>query len=300
MPKYMSEPFHHKHPYLSVITLLIALLIATDFISNLIGFNRHYGVGWSHLRYASNNFLQNDGDFDDGAAWGDWTRRHFSGRYGGGGFDTLRGGNGDDALDGGRGFDTLHGRGGDDRLDGGTGFDTLYGGDGNDVLDGGRGFDTLHGGDGNDELDGGRGHDTLFGGPGQDRLSGGKGHDLFVLYQGFHAEGEVNLDHVHDFSRDSSSGNSSKDGTADGGSDRIRVDTDAGNETTLDALRVAANIRWAQDSNYSGEESGYNDGGLNDTIIYDTRGTVDISDDIMLMVLEDFTQELTMDFFKVK
>lgn len=78
------------------------------------------------------------------------------------GADTLRGGEGDDHLDGGTGDDTLSGDEGADRLSGGTGDDFLFGDDGADVLDGG---------DGNDELDGGKGADTIDGGAGIDTLT---------------------------------------------------------------------------------------------------------------------------------
>ena len=54
------------------------------------------------------------------------------------------------------------------RQDGGGGDDTLTGGDNTDLLEGGAGDDTLSGGAGNDTLDGGTGTDSLTGGAGSD------------------------------------------------------------------------------------------------------------------------------------
>jgi len=65
-------------------------------------------------------------------------------------------------------------------LKGGKGDDTLEGGAGDDRLRGGKGDDTLEGGAGDDRLRGGKGDDTLEGGAGDDILKGGKGDDTFV------------------------------------------------------------------------------------------------------------------------
>ncbi|MFC7499783.1 hypothetical protein ACFQRC_11195 [Enterovirga sp. GCM10030262] len=72
---------------------------------------------------------------------------------------TIRGGLGDDMLDGRDGADFLFGADGDDELIGGSGADRL---------DGGAGFDRLRGGSGNDDLDGGVGGDVMSGGSGND------------------------------------------------------------------------------------------------------------------------------------
>jgi len=61
--------------------------------------------------------------------------------YGGGGPDTLIGGEGDDSI---------YGQGGPDILQGGSGNDALYGGGGPDVLTGGEGADVLRGGEAGD------------------------------------------------------------------------------------------------------------------------------------------------------
>ena len=134
------------------------------------------------------------------------------------------------------------------------------------------------------ELRGYSGDDILIGGVGIDRLSGGSGDDIFVL--GDKAQGE---DHVRDFTRNSYY------------TDRIRIDTDTGSETTLNALYAAANIRVDNTQNYSGDfVSGSNSSSRNDTQIYDTNGTAgDTSDDILLMVLEDYTTPLTINDFLI-
>jgi len=97
-------------------------------------------------------------------------------------------------LKGGRGDDTLEGGAGDDVLRGGRGDDTLEGGAGDDVLKGGKGDDTLEGGAGDDVLKGGKGDDTLEGGAGDDILTGQKGADTFV--QNF---SEPGADKITDF-----------------------------------------------------------------------------------------------------
>lgn len=133
---------------------------------------------------------------------------------GGGGNDTIRGGDlgndllggdGDDILIGGKLDDWQFGGAGDDQLfagavanvsasadalvnvDGGNG-DYLDGGAGNDALYGGRGSDWLNGGEGADRLYGGEGGDILDGGAGNDRgangeafIQGGGGSDQYVV-----------------------------------------------------------------------------------------------------------------------
>ncbi|HEX8257800.1 MAG TPA: hypothetical protein VF589_09205, partial [Allosphingosinicella sp.] len=84
---------------------------------------------------------------------------------------TIRGGGGDDWLDGRDGADRLFGAGGDDELIGGTG---------NDLLGGGSGIDSLRGGSGNDSLNGGGGGDTMNGGSGNDRHYVDSAGDLVI------------------------------------------------------------------------------------------------------------------------
>jgi Ca2+-binding RTX toxin-like protein len=58
---------------------------------------------------------------------------------------------------------------------------TIRGGTGNDLLDGQQGDDRLYGGAGSDHLIGGPGDDTLDGGAGADTLEGGTGNDIYIV-----------------------------------------------------------------------------------------------------------------------
>lgn len=132
------------------------------------------------------------------------------------GKDTVRGGKGNDYIDGGTdqdylygddGSDTLLGGIGNDVMQGGNGDDLLYGGDGYDVLYGNNGIDWVEGGGGNDRLYGGTeadllfgqdGNDILNGGAGADFLDGGAGADIFALAKdGFN----TGVDIISGFSR---------------------------------------------------------------------------------------------------
>ena len=154
---------------------------------------------------------------------------------------------------------------------GDAGDNTLTGGAGDDTLWGSGGDDTIYGGDGDDTLNGRSGNDTLY---------GGDGDDIFVL----NLDGTSNdLDTVTDFGD---------------GEDKIRVDTADGNETTLAALQTAANIRWEK-AHFTDNPKSSNDSGVMDTIIYATGGTPETTDDIALMVLEDYTEDLTITQFDI-
>ncbi len=87
------------------------------------------------------------------------------------------GGDGDDALHGASGWDLLAGDAGNDTVSGDEGNDTLAGGSENDLLEGGTGQDRMQGDDGADTLQGGEGGDTLTGGIGTDSLDGGASDD---------------------------------------------------------------------------------------------------------------------------
>ncbi|HWC62145.1 MAG TPA: lamin tail domain-containing protein, partial [Rhizomicrobium sp.] len=95
----------------------------------------------------------------------------------GDGSDNVSGGNGDDVIAAGHGDDTVNAGNNDDSVDGGLGNDNLGGSNGNDSLDGGDGNDSVDGGTGNDVLDGGTGNDILAGGNGTDLISAGDGDD---------------------------------------------------------------------------------------------------------------------------
>lgn len=122
--------------------------------------------------------------------------------------NTLSGEAGNDTLIAGSGADTLDGGAGDDVIRPGGGYDQVKGGDGNDLIDltynasysvgnvdGGDGNDTIIGGSNGDQIQGGAGDDamsaiqaTMVGGDGNDILSlsagqvaGGAGVDRFLL-----------------------------------------------------------------------------------------------------------------------
>jgi Ca2+-binding RTX toxin-like protein len=62
--------------------------------------------------------------------------------------NTMRGGNGNDVVDGGQGADKLYGDAGNDNLSGGVGNDSLEGGTESDILYGDAGNDLINGGGG--------------------------------------------------------------------------------------------------------------------------------------------------------
>ena len=100
---------------------------------------------------------------------------------GGSGGDLLQAGDDDDDLAGGSGGDSMLGGNGDDVLKGEGGGDELNGGDGDDSLFGGSGDDIVSGGNGADDLAGGSGNDELDGGLGSDGMRGGSGDDSYIL-----------------------------------------------------------------------------------------------------------------------
>jgi len=93
----------------------------------------------------------------------------------------VRGGGGDDTLRGGDGADVLRGDAGNDLLQGRDGVDSLDGGDGNDRVCGMGGSDTVAGGLGNDRILGFNDDDVVDGGGGFDLMTGGQGSDVFLF-----------------------------------------------------------------------------------------------------------------------
>ena len=125
---------------------------------------------------------------------------------------------------------------------------------------------------------GSSGNDYIAGGAGNDIFNGGIGNDRFVLELGSAARAK---DAVTDFAS----------------GDKLRVDTANGNETTLTALQNAADIRWTNNTNEATGST--NDAAVNDTVIYWKNGTPSNSDDVVIMVLEDYTTALTMTDFEI-
>lgn len=93
------------------------------------------------------------------------------------GFDTVRGGDGDDFVNGAQDADKVWGGAGNDWIRTGIGNDSLWGGSGDDKLVGVEGRDEIRGGDGNDRVGGGAGNDSLWGDAGRDILACGGGRD---------------------------------------------------------------------------------------------------------------------------
>ena len=188
-------------------------------------------------------------------------------------------------------FDVVNTRNGDDILTGGSGKDDIHGFAGDDTIFGGDGSDQLAGDAGNDRLYGEDGDDTLYGGSGNDELHGGLGNDIFVLnLDGTNAD----LDAVQDFTNRYRP----KESRFESDDDKIRVDTENGNETTLDELMSSANIYW-ETAHFTDNPTTSNYSRFLDTIIYSTNGTADTSDDFALMVLEDYATELTIADFDI-
>ena len=219
---------------------------------------------------------------------GDGTTRDISE----GGDDTLYGGDGDDDLFGHAGDDTLYGGDGDDYLSGNIGDDILYGDAGDDRLSGSRGDDQLYGGAGDDRLNGSygddrlygnAGDDTLYGGAGKDWLLGGVGADTFVLGIGGDTVVDFNPSHIP-----VNLGGISFSGDGD----KIRIDSFTGTmPATVESLLTATNLRVVKGHISVGDVtySTADDATTENTAIY--RGNT------LLMVLEDFDADLTLDMF---
>ena len=230
-------------------------------------------------------YLKASDGSNEGEAAGD-TYNSIENLTGSGHDDTLQGDDdpntivglaGNDVLDGLAGNDVLDGLAGNDVLNGGDGVDTIYGGAGNDTLSGGAMIDFIFGGPGNDNIQGGDGNDNIDGGAGSDTMTGDGGNDFFEL-EITHSDKDI----VTDFAK----------------GDRIQVDTTAGTESTLVALKAAADIDWVNTANHDTGTT-TNDSTANDTVISDTQGTTDTADDVVIMVLEDYTGELVIGDFSL-
>ena len=153
---------------------------------------------------------------------------------------------------------------------GSEGNDVIRGGDGNDRIDGDRGDDVLGGGGGNDVIEDDHGDDVLDGGSGSNTLSGGRGDDIFVLDQG--SATERSFADVLDFSRNEVSGHSRYNDRDRGGDDKIRIEVTSAVDS-LEALKSAAGISWTQDRDhdYGSANPSDNDSTLDDTIVTSTQ-----------------------------
>ena len=103
-------------------------------------------------------------------------------------------------------------------------------------------------------------------------MTGGAGNDVFTVLP------YLQTDFVTDFS--------------DG--DKIRVDVNGHSATRLTKVSTYGKIRWTNTENHGGDKN------INDTAIYYTQGTKHhFGDDQLVMVLEDYTEDLTMAHFDV-
>ncbi len=144
-------------------------------------------------------------------------------------------------------------------------------------------FSSLTGNASANMLTGGAGDDTLNGGAGADVLIGGAGNDIFVL--------ETNgsnraTDVVTDFAA----------------TDKIQIDLTPTHLAVVNSLgsdavkfemaKNLAALKIANNSNYATCNTS-NDATINDTVITHDNGTANTADDVVVMVLEDWTADLT-------
>ena len=180
-------------------------------------------------------------------------------------------------------FNVINGTDADDTI-----FNTTAG---DDWINAGSGNDHIYGGRGDDVLRGEAGKDILWGGSDNDILIGGADADAFKFSFGAVAtEGE---NYVLDFN------------PFDGDVLHLNVLDGAPKprQLSLEDIQKRADLRWTNDSDAGRKNSAQitekNDRGIHDTIIYYTKGTADTSDDVILIVLEDFTTELTAEMFEI-
>ncbi|MES9957227.1 MAG: putative Ig domain-containing protein [Sedimenticola sp.] len=127
--------------------------------------------------------------------------------YGGGGFDIIKGGVGDDTIN----LRSWHGV---ERIDGGGGYnviqsgfyqnysnvelvdiDEIRGSNHTNIIYGSSGADKINGGGGNDILNGRTGDDTISGDAGNDVLIGGEGNDTYRFSLNGRQDTIINSDH---------------------------------------------------------------------------------------------------------
>ena len=249
-----------------------------------------------------------------------------------GGFhdDIIYGGAGDDYLYGGAGTDMLYGGGGADTIEGGVGNDITFGGGGDDNLVDLYGTNRIYGGAGKDWIDS-RDYNILFGGTGNDViraqgdgswLYGGTGIDVLI--------GNIfNISTRYYLDTREVSGNTDILPEYDFNSiisiiaHKFLIHTNAENKALIDAettdaeklakLMELENLRFDKGATPDyidyhtatrfDDIEGFNyadDANTDNTLIYHTRGTSDTYDDILLMVIEDFTQDIIYTMFDVR
>ena len=170
---------------------------------------------------------------------------------------------GDDEITGSAGDDLIITNGGNDTIDGGGGNDRIYGGDGNDILFDIEGINLLDGGAGDDHL---TGENTIY--------RGGEGDDLFVMRNA--------LNFIEDFGL---------------GNDKIHINIEALTGLTPAELGSKPLLQVVRTFVDTGRQA--NDATIGDVIIYDARLTADRTDDIALLVLEDYEGPISLAQFEI-
>ena len=126
-----------------------------------------------------------------------------------------------------------------ENLRGGTGNDTLDGNSGNNVLSGGPGNDDLNGNAGNDQLNGGSGNDIEIGGTGNDHIWAGSGDDVI--------DGSQGNDHIDCGSGNTVVNTDSTDTEApDCSGDNQDLQQYQGSVTGIDTVNNTITVQWSE------------------------------------------------------
>jgi Ca2+-binding RTX toxin-like protein len=179
-------------------------------------------------------------------------------------------------------IENVTGSGFNDVLIGDDEANRLAGGDGDDILDGGAGADTLDGGARADTLDGGA--DSV-----RDTLTGGGGNDIFVVS----ADDGTDLagaDLVTDFA----SGDKIQISLSQDDINTIKGEANAADK--LDKLLELANLEVTNNADAGHSTTDKPD---NDTVLTNKGADKALGggDDTVLMILEDYSTDLTFDDF---
>ena len=148
------------------------------------------------------------------------------------------------------------------------GSDDLYGGNDNDTLTGTSGDDVMIGGAGNDTLTGGAGNDRFYAEAGTDTLTLGAGNDIFYL------------------SVDNTKNNHAVITDFNASQDRLGIAVHTVGDLLHDSL---AGFGFYTQLGDHTPAAASNDAAVQDTLVYHDKGTATTSDDVLVLVIEDFT-----------
>ncbi|GEM_PF-938055 len=236
-------------------------------------FNRMYGYGGDDILHGGDSLDIVFGGSGNDRLWG------YDGNdklHGGTGNDMINGMDGDDFITGGHSNDLLSGGKGDDTIHGGYGNDFIQGGEDDDILYGFDGIDVITGNSGDDIIFGGRGGDFIYGDAGTNVITSGEGKDLIFVQMG----DETHL--VTDFTSD----------------DNLAFIINDERGLSIDEILFQLDIRW-EIGQYQDTVTDTNDVNIDDTIIYHRLGTETQVDDLVVVVLEDYSVPLTVEDFAV-